>query len=171
MAGTGTAGHGPAPVVGRSGAASPFQEQGFYQNVCSSKLNCDHDRPFGDVLLCSGSLQTWVSVLFFGAFLAALSVLRPGAVPAAAALGVPDWNGNFWLEGWLRCGHEPEASRKKVVAGIVAQQAQPRADTDPGFSRESFTACAGRVWTVTPKWQRSSWPTQISSVTGEMWLP
>ncbi|XP_057880881.1 protein O-GlcNAcase-like isoform X5 [Melospiza georgiana] len=32
--------------------------------------------------------------------------------------------------------------------------------------RESFTACAARAWTVIPKWQRSSWPTRISSVTG-----
>ncbi|NWY53259.1 LOX3B oxidase, partial [Chionis minor] len=34
------------------------------------------------------------------------------------------------------------------------------------WTRESFTECAGRVWTVTPKWQRSLRPTLISSVTG-----
>ncbi|NXR10572.1 LOX3B oxidase, partial [Semnornis frantzii] len=34
------------------------------------------------------------------------------------------------------------------------------------WTRESFTECAGRVWTVTPKWQRSSRPTPISLVTG-----
>lgn len=52
----------------------------------------------------------------FGAVLAALSVLLPGAVPAAAALGMPDRNGNLWFEGWLCCGHEPEASRRWWLA-------------------------------------------------------
>lgn len=56
------------PLLLGDQSSLPFQEQGFYQNVCSSKLNCDQDRTFGEVLLCSGSLQTWVSGLFLVPF-------------------------------------------------------------------------------------------------------